>query len=85
MVATGNRSQEAILTSGRKYTIIYTVEDTRKGKKPTMKDNNKNKTTTTTETTVSEEESLWAWDAYVESILDDLYGESGECTVGFDY
>lgn len=50
-----------------------------------MKDNNKNKTTTTTETTVSEEESLRAWDAYVESILDDLYGESGECTVGFDY
>ena len=55
------------------------------GKKPTMKDNNKNKTTTTTETTVSEEESLRAWDAYVESILDDLYGESGECTVGFDF
>ena len=50
-----------------------------------MKDNNKNKTTTTTETTVSEEESLRAWDAYVESILDDLYGESGECTVGFGY
>ena len=48
-----------------------------------MKDSNRNKTTTT-ETTVSEEESLKAWDAYVESILDDLYGESGECTVGFD-
>ena len=53
-------------------------------KTTTMKDN-KNKTTTTTTTTVSEEESLRAWDAYVESILDDLYGESGECTVGFGY